>query len=60
MNNRQKIKFTGYFVLIILILNLVLFAMRIINWIVFWAVIGLGALFVYKGLPILKSKLSVK
>jgi hypothetical protein len=60
MNDKQKIKLTGYFVLTILIANLILFAMRLINWIFFWAVIGLGALFVYKGLPLLKSKLSTK
>ena len=55
MNQKQKLKFLGYFVLIILILNMILFALQIINWMVFWGIIALGALFVYKGLPKLKE-----
>ncbi len=55
MNKKQKLKIIGYFVLIILILNLVVFGIGWINWMVFWGVIALGALFVYKGLPKLKE-----
>ena len=57
MNNQQKLKVIGFSVLIILVLNLVLFAMRLINVFIFWGVIILGALFVYKGLPALRKKL---
>jgi len=56
MNNPQKLKLIGYLVLLILILNLVLFAFVIINWIVFWAIIILGAIFAWKILPWLKEK----
>ncbi|MBT4804600.1 hypothetical protein HON71_00335 [Candidatus Woesearchaeota archaeon] len=60
MNNPQKLKLTGYFILAILIANLILFALRLINWITFWGVILLGFLFVWKVLPKLKHKLSIK
>ena len=55
MNKPQKLKLWGYFILLILILNLVMFAFTIINWIVFWGVIIIGAIFVYKVLPKLKK-----
>jgi hypothetical protein len=55
MKKEQKLKLIGYFVLIILIINLIVFGMGLINWMVFWGIIALGALFVYKGLPKLKE-----
>ncbi len=57
MNNQQKLKLTGYFVLAILIANLILFALQLINWMTFWGVIILGFLFVWKGLPKLKERI---
>ena len=53
--NKKKLKITGYFVLAILLLNIILFAFTIIHWMVFWTVIVLGAIFVYKVLPKLKK-----
>ena len=51
MKKKQNLKLIGYGVLAILILNLLLFALQVINWILFWGIIILGALFVYKVLP---------
>lgn len=56
----RSLKLIGYVVLGVMLLNLVLFALRIINWMVFWGVIILGALFVYFGLPRLKKINSFK
>ncbi len=53
----NKLKLVGWLVLAILIANLLLFAFRVINQVVFWGIIIAGAIFVYKGLPILKKKL---
>jgi hypothetical protein len=57
MNNQQKLKLTGYFILAILIANLILFALQLINWITFWGVIIIGFLFVWKGLPLIKERI---
>nr|MBT4247357.1 hypothetical protein [Candidatus Woesearchaeota archaeon] len=57
MDKKQKLKFIGYGVFILLVLNLVLFAMQMITQIMFWIVIVVGAWFVYYGLPKLKKKL---
>ncbi len=56
MDNKNRLKLVGYFVLAILIANLLLYAFQLVNWIFFWGVIILGAVFVYKGLPWLKEK----
>ena len=52
---KEQLKITGYVVLAILVLNMIIFALGWINDIVFWVIIALGALFVYKGLPMLKK-----
>jgi len=57
MTQTQKLKYIGYGVLVLLILNLVLFAMKIITQLLFWIVIIIGAWFVYYGLPKLRKKL---
>ena len=44
-----------WIVFIVLILNLALFALRIIGVIVFWVIIIVGALFAYKVLPKMKK-----
>ena len=54
----NKLKLVGWLVLAILIANLLLFAFRVINQVVFWGIIIAGAIFVYKGLPILKRKIN--
>jgi|GEM_PF-1960331 4-hydroxybenzoate polyprenyltransferase len=56
MDNKQKLKLIGYVVLAVLIANLILYALQLVNWIFFWGVIILGALFVYKILPKLREK----
>ncbi len=56
MKKEFKLKLIGYFVLGIMILNLVLFGFGWINWIAFWGIIIVGAIFVYKVLPWLKEK----
>ena len=55
MDTAQKLKAVGYFMIFILILNLILFSFRLINWMVFWAVIIIGALFVVVVLPRVKK-----
>ena len=55
MDNPQRLKLIGYVVLAVLIANLFLYAFQLVNWIFFWGVIILGALFVYKVLPKLKK-----
>ena len=57
MNKKQKLKLTAYFMSTLLVLNLVLYAMRLINWIVLWGVILIGFVFVKKGLPWLKKRI---
>ncbi len=54
--NSQTLKVLGYVVVFILILNLLLFALRIISGSIFWAVIVVGAVFVYWVLPRMKKK----
>ena len=55
MKKEDLLKTIGFGVLLILIINLVLFALRIISTIIFWIVIILAAIFVYKLLPKLKK-----
>jgi hypothetical protein len=57
MKKEIRLKLVGYFVLAVMVLNLVLFALGWINWIAFWGIIIVGAVFVYKVLPLLKGKL---
>ncbi len=52
----RQLKIIGYFFLLILILNLLLFALRIISGSIFWVVIVVGAVFVYWVLPRMKKK----
>jgi len=54
--NNGYLKLIGYIVLGIMILNLVLFAFRMISATLFWVVIIIGALFAWKGVPWLKKK----
>ena len=54
--NQKQIKIVGYVVLAILVLNILLFAFVMINWVVFWSVLGAGFIFVKWILPRLKDK----
>ena len=47
----DKLKAIGIIGTIILVANVFLFAFKIINPLVFWVVIGIGAIFVYFLLP---------
>jgi hypothetical protein len=51
----KKLKLVGYFVLGIMILNLVLFACGVIDTTVFWGVIIIGAIFAWKIVPKLRQ-----
>tara|TARA_Y100000310_G_C20058729_1_gene523961 strand:- start:352 stop:516 length:165 start_codon:yes stop_codon:yes gene_type:complete len=53
--NQKNLKLIGYFVALILILNIVLFAFVVTNWIVFWTVLAAGFVFVKWVLPKLKD-----
>ncbi|MEK6863567.1 MAG: hypothetical protein AABW53_02620 [Nanoarchaeota archaeon] len=55
MKRKELLKLIGVGVLVILLLNLLLFALRIITTLVFWVIIILAAVFVYKVLPNLKK-----
>ncbi|MBT4539731.1 hypothetical protein HOC32_05575 [Candidatus Woesearchaeota archaeon] len=52
----STLKLIGYIVLLLVILNLILFAFVVTNWIVFWIVIAIAFIFVKWGLPKLKEK----
>ena len=56
MKKEVRLKLVGGFVLVIVVLNLILFAFRVIDWIVFLIILASGFLFVKKGLPWLKEK----
>ena len=56
MNSNQRLKLIGYFMIAVMVLNVILFSFRIINVAVFWAVIIIGFIFVWKVIPILKKR----
>ena len=58
MMKSSTLKMIGIVLVIVLILNVFLFAFRVINWIVFWIIIALGAVFVYFILPKLKKNIT--
>lgn len=53
--NKKQIKLIGIAGVVVLILNLVLFAFTFTNWIIFWIVLIIVAVFNYKILPKLKD-----
>lgn len=53
--NPSQLKLMGYFFSILLVLNIVLFSFRVIDWKVFWGVIIMGAVFAYLILPKVKK-----
>ena len=56
MKPTTKLKIIGTFFGIILILNMILAAMMLINWMVFWGVLIVVAAISYWGIPWLKRK----
>lgn len=53
---QRNLKIIGYVVLVLLLFNLLLFALRVIGQLIFWGVIIAGAIFVFKFLPKMKEK----
>jgi len=54
--SKKPLKVLGYVILFILLLNLLLFAFRVISGLLFWGVIVVGAVFVYLILPKMKKE----
>lgn len=54
--NSNTLKFVGIVMFIILIANMILFAMRIISDVIFWGIIIFGAIFAYLVLPKLREE----
>ena len=53
--NEKQLKIIGMVVLVIMILNMIIFALGIIGDMIFWGVIIVGAVFAYWVLPKLKK-----
>ncbi|HIG93682.1 TPA: hypothetical protein HA242_04820 [Candidatus Woesearchaeota archaeon] len=51
----NKMQLLGILGALLLIANIVLFAFKLISWILFWAIIIAAALFTYKILPKMKK-----
>jgi len=51
----MKTKIIAVFLIILLIINLILFAFKKISNFVFWLIIIICALFAYKGLPYIRK-----
>lgn len=56
MKPATKLKMVGIFFALVLLLNLILAATMLINWVTFWAVLILVAAISYWGIPRLKRK----
>ena len=52
----KDLKVVGIFAIVIVVLNIFLFAFTVISSTIFWAVIVIAAIFVYFVLPKLKEK----
>lgn len=55
MAKKNLLKVIGVGAVVILVLNMVLFALGKINWLVFWGVIIAGAVFAFTILPKMKK-----
>ncbi len=51
MNKEKSLKIIGISAVVVLVLNMILFALRLINGLVFWGIIIVGAVFAFKVLP---------
>ena len=56
MIDKKLLRLLVFLVILFLVANIALFALRIISQVLFWAVIIFAAVFAYKILPKLKSK----
>lgn len=57
MSRKDVLVLIGLGFVLILVINLILFALRIIKEVLFWVIIILAAIFVYKLLPKISKKL---
>ncbi len=55
MGNKNFLKFFVFFIIAVLILNLILFAMKKVNELLFWVIIIIAAVFAYKILPKMRN-----
>jgi len=55
LKRKNILKAVGIGAVVLLVLNLILFALRIINGLIFWGVIIVGAVFAFKVLPKMKN-----
>ncbi|MBI4983473.1 hypothetical protein HZC32_02415 [Candidatus Woesearchaeota archaeon] len=55
MTPHTKLKLAGLFFGAVLVLNLVLVAFRVTDWLTFWIVLIIVAAVAYIGIPVLKS-----
>jgi len=56
MTPQTRLKIVGVFFALLLLLNLILAATLVINWLVFWIVLVIIAAISYWGIPWLKRK----
>ena len=55
VERKNFLKVIGIGAILLLVLNMILFALRIINGLVFWGIIIVGAVFAFKVLPKMKK-----
>ena len=55
VERKNLLKVIGIGAILLLVLNMILFALRIINGLVFWGIIIVGAVFAFKVLPKMKK-----
>jgi len=55
VERKNLLKVIGISAVLVLVLNMILFALRIINGLVFWGIIIVGAVFAFKVLPKMKK-----
>lgn len=55
MNKEKSLRIIGISAVVVLVLNMILFALRIIDGLVFWGIIIVGAVFAFRILPTFKK-----
>ena len=55
MNQKKLLRILVFLVILFLVINIVLFALKIITEILFWIIIIVAAIFAYKILPKMKK-----
>jgi hypothetical protein len=56
MKTADWVKVLGVGIALLLVVNVVMFALRLVSWVLFWGVIILGAIVAYKVIPTLNKK----